>query len=490
MNRLYYVFACLLLVFQTYAQSVTITPGTTEPAIDAKTDQNGVKIPMMSSYERKDIANPTIGLMVFDKDLKALYLYNGNNWMRLAVTADDTPLISELMPNYSPIDFGNTTSFGESIAYQFPYLVVGDPDENKVTIWQYNDNKFTIHSVLQPSMNVQPEDARFGKSVAVYYFNSEYYLAVGHPRKKYNANSFVNHGAVHIYKLVSNIWTYQIGIYPGSTTTDDQFGYSVSLVEGSDNKLTLWAGAPFDDLDSSPNTSNVGSTFVFTKNPTGTGWTQKTKFQDAAANSNNQMGWCVSASYGDYSAAGAPGNNAGRGAIYAYKYNSGTTNYDLLTKIIPTDVAAGDGFGSSVYVRLDEMIGGSPYADVSGNADQGKAYTYYLPSSFNNYRESIFTDASGQANDNYGYSVGLYFEALAIGAPNKMVNNRPQAGAVFYILLGLGSEIFDIQVFEEINSGYNVKFGRALVVSSDPKVFVSSLGGTDKKGQISVVVPH
>jgi len=133
------------------------------------------------------------------------------------------------------------------------------------------------------------------------------------------------------------------------------------------------------------------------------------------------------------------------------------------------------------------MIVGSPYADVSGNADQGKVYTFNLQNSINNYNQTNYTDPSGQANDNYGYSVGLGYQYLAIGVPNKTVNNVPKAGGVYSINLATFGSISNMRLLTELNSSYGANFGRALVVSDNSEVMTSSLGGEYNYGQISII---
>jgi hypothetical protein len=79
---LVFVFSCVPSVF---SQGVGI--GTSLPHASAKVDiqssNSGILIPRLSTAQRKAIASPEMGLLVFDTDKKTFFFYDGQQWKGL-----------------------------------------------------------------------------------------------------------------------------------------------------------------------------------------------------------------------------------------------------------------------------------------------------------------------------------------------------------------------------------------------------------------------
>lgn len=84
------LFLLIIYSFQTFGQSITISPNSNSPLFDANSTINGVLIPRMTTAQRTAITNPAMGLLVFQTDNTAGFFVNRSsipaipNWSRLS----------------------------------------------------------------------------------------------------------------------------------------------------------------------------------------------------------------------------------------------------------------------------------------------------------------------------------------------------------------------------------------------------------------------
>ncbi len=107
----------------------------------------------------------------------------------------------------------------------------------------------------------------------------------------------------------------------------------------------------------------------------------------------------------------------------------------------PPGVPAGSGVGTSVAVRGNHALVGAPFVSVGGNAAQGVVYLFERDATTGLWglRETL-TDASGQANDWFGYSVALADHGHgAIGAPLADPGGVSNGGKVYKLWIYDGS---------------------------------------------------
>lgn len=86
-----YLFLLALLCLQYTSAQVGI--GTTSPdpssLLDMTSDEKGFLAPRMETSDRLAIVSPAEGLMVYDTDLKAFYIFNGTVWSELGAGVSD-----------------------------------------------------------------------------------------------------------------------------------------------------------------------------------------------------------------------------------------------------------------------------------------------------------------------------------------------------------------------------------------------------------------
>jgi hypothetical protein len=155
-----------------------------------------------------------------------------------------------------------------------------------------------------------------------------------------------------------NAWGQVAKVVASDGSANEWFGYSVSF-DGD----TLIVSAPFDE-DSPPNS---GSAFVFQRDHGGPGsWGQVTKITPSDGEAGDYFGYEVSIS-GDNAIVGAWGDDDigdTSGAAYLYHRNEGGPNaWGQMAKFKGTSGAAWDNFGASVAISANIVAVGVPGDD-------------------------------------------------------------------------------------------------------------------------------
>ncbi len=125
----------------------------------------------------------------------------------------------------------------------------------------------------------------------------------------------------------------------------------------------------------------------------------------------DQFGSSVAIS-GDYAIVGADRDDDNRGAAYIF-FRSGDA-WSQQEKLIATDGSAGDNFGWSVSINGDTAVVGAYGDDISG-ADQGSAYVFVRTgTAWGQQQKLVATD--GAANDQFGSGVSIEGDTIIVGA--------------------------------------------------------------------------
>lgn len=240
--------------------------------------------------------------------------------------------------------------------------------------------------------------------------------------------------------------------------TNDVFGWSVAV--SSD---TIVVGADDDD--------NKGSAYVFVK--PSAGWsgllteTAKLVASDGAA--SDLFGYSVGIS-NDTVVVGAPG----KGSTYIFvKPGSGWSGILTPTsKLIASDGAANDFFGTSVGLSNDTVIVGADSDNIGGNADRGSAYVFVKPGSG---WSGILTQTSklvasdGAANDFFGTSARISNDTIVVGTRG---DDSSKGSAYVFIKPsgGWGGPLIETAKLIASDGGAGDYFGASVGVSGDTVV--------------------
>ncbi|MGD8500126.1 MAG: FG-GAP repeat protein [Phycisphaerales bacterium] len=299
----------------------------------------------------------------------------------------------------------------------------------------------------------------FGYSVAT----STDYAVVGALRDDDNGDSS---GSVYIFERAGAGWVEQAKLTASDGTTDDNFGFAVSI---SGNRVIV--GAPFDD----DNGDNSGSAYIFERD--GENWVQQAKLIASDGMADALFGESVSIS-GDHAIVGvrcAGENGVPCGAAYIFK-RAGSEWFEQ-ARLAPSDGAAFDKFGWSVAMTDGYALVGAP-GDDDGGEDSGSAYIF--KHSDPNWVEDVkLTSSDAMGGDKFGYSVSISGEHAIIGAlfDDCHANNDSGSAYVFW----RDGESWTQQAKLVPRDGYVAdQFGNSVSIDGDYAIVGAELN--DEKG--------
>ncbi len=185
-------------------------------------------------------------------------------------------------------------------------------------------------------------------------------------------------------------------------------------------------GAPDDKIGSN---SVQGSAYVF-KKENGV-WTQQAKLLASDGAAEDFFGTSVDID-GDYIVVGAPSKIVNgmesAGGIYVF-YRSGD-QWNQQAILAASDPDSGDQLGRAVAISGLYLIAGAPYNDVSAQPDRGNAYIFSR-SGATWSQHAIISPTFGLPGDHIGKSVDIDGDKVLIGAPYDDNNNKVNAGCVY-----------------------------------------------------------
>lgn len=196
----------------------------------------------------------------------------------------------------------------------------------------------------------------------------------------------------------------------------------------------------------------------------GTNWVFMQKLTDATGAANDYFGYAVSIS-GNYAVVGAyvddVGANINQGSASIYQYNG--SSWVLMQKITDATGAANDYYGFAVAISGNYVIIGSLLDDIGANSDQGSAIIYQYNGSSWVLMQKI-TDASGIAGDQFGNSVSISGTRAVVGAAEDDVGgNNSQGSASIYQYSGSNWTL--MQKLTDANGAAGDLFGTSVSIS-------------------------
>jgi len=224
-------------------------------------------------------------------------------------------------------------------------------------------------------------------------------------------------GSVYVFIRNGTTWVQQAKLLASDGASQDIFGCSVSL----DDDTAL--------------VGSKGSAYVFTRSDTS--WTQQAKLIASDGGVGNYFGYSVSLS-DETVLIGAPAaNDNGNNSGSAYVFIRTGTTWTQQAKLIASDGAANDLFGSSVSLSGENALIGAKWDDDNG-LGSGSAYVFTRTGA--NWTQQVKLIApDGAENDEFGYSVSLFEDIALIAAP-KDDNNKNASGSVYVFTKGGDNE--------------------------------------------------
>jgi uncharacterized repeat protein (TIGR01451 family) len=286
-------------------------------------------------------------------------------------------------------------------------------------------------------------DERFGSAVAVDGDTA----VVGAPWHDLPGQ---NTGAAYVFVRTAGVWTLEAKLSPVGPPAVTGFGISVAVsgdtvVVGTQD---YWSKAAY----------------VFVRS--GGAWTQQAQLVGSDTQSFDDFGAAVSVS-GDTVVVGSPEDTTGfgssSGSAYVFVRSGGV--WTEQQKLLPADLAADDHFGQSVSVSGDSVVAGSPGDDTGLGINAGSAYVFVRSGAVWG-QESKLTAPGGVSGDGFGSSVSMRLDAAAVGAPAESAGlSGVGAVHVFRRAAGVWSEEQRI-----VASGSSKGFGAAVALDTDTLV--------------------
>jgi hypothetical protein len=292
---------------------------------------------------------------------------------------------------------------GVAIAMSNSFIALSDSNGSDVYVFDKDTSDGSILQTINEAGGVE-----FGNSIAIH----EDYIVIADQA----ANT--NTGEIFIYeKTGTNSWTAYANnpVTADVTNTQDFFGSAVAVTDDS-----IIVGAMGDD-------NKKGAVYIFQKDVDTGVWEQTQKIFISDGSANDQFGESISASE-DHFVAGASlkdslSGDVNSGAAYVFKYSTSWYEVDKLVSVDETTPEE-DRFGESVYINGDYIIVGSPAA----RSNKGVADVFYKKRSWGHLKKILGSDTA--PDDNFGTSVSVSGRFIAVGSPNEDTA-ASNAGAVY-----------------------------------------------------------
>lgn len=328
-----------------------------------------------------------------------IYHYNGSSW--------------DFVQKLAPGDLASGDNFGSSVSISGDYAIVSAPHQTlwKGSVYIFLNSGGTWSQVQKITASDGASNYQFGYSVSV----SNNYAVIGtHPQVARN-------GVAYIFENDGGTWSQAYKALASDGATSDRFGYSVSI--SGDYALI---GAYEEDHDASGGNqiTSAGSAYLFYRS--GGTWSQIQKLVASDRATDDNFGKAVSIS-GNNLVVGAyreDHDDTGAsyiwntGSVYVFKNNSGY--WTESQKLIASDRAYGDYFGSAVSISGDHIVIGadSEDEDASGANTQSSAGSAYIfvndAGTWSQDQKVVASDRA--ANDHFGFADAVSGSHALIGA--------------------------------------------------------------------------
>jgi predicted amidohydrolase len=273
-----------------------------------------------------------------------------------------------------------------------------------------------------------------------------------------------NSGSAYVFVRNGSTWTQQAKLLASDGAASDFFGRSVSI-----SGDTIIVGAEGDDDKG----SGSGSAYVFVRN--GSTWTQQAKLLASDGAASDKFGTSVSVS-GDTIVVGSTDDDdkgSNSGSAYVFVRNGST--WTQQAKLVPIDGAGFDNFGNSVSVSGDTIVVGSLYDDDKGSSS-GSAYVFVRSGSEWTQQAKLLA-SDGARDDYFGTSVSVSGDTIIVGS--NWDDDKGSASGSAYVFVRSGSTWTQQAKLVPIDGAASDYFGTSVSVSGDT-IVVGAYGDDDK----------
>jgi hypothetical protein len=305
-------------------------------------------------------------------------------------------------------------------------------------------------------------------------------------------------GAVYVFRRDGDVWSQEAYLKAQNTGPGDEFGHSVA-VDGD----VLVVGAPYEDGaargingPSDENALDSGAAYVFRRS--GAEWKPEAYLKAQNTGAQDNFGWSVGV-YGDTVVVGARAEDSSSrgvngadddtlsdaGAAYVFRHDGNAWTQEAYLKASNTGLE--DNFGRSLVLHGDTLAVGARFEDgasrgVNGDQENGvstnSGAVYVFRRSGTLWDQEAYLKASNTGvEDNFGLSLALSGDTLAVGAPeedsgatgangNQDSESTDASGAV-YVFRRTGATWAQEAYLKASNTGAGDNFGWSLSLAGD-----------------------
>ena len=316
--------------------------------------------------------------------------------------------------------------FGRSVAVDGNTAVVGAPEGDNETDPFAPGAAYVFKRVgktyVQEARLEAPDPelgAEFGRAVAI----KGNVIVVG--ARFASSGAVARAGAAYVFRKIGWKWVYEQKLTSADSSPEDNFGRAVAL---EDNLLVVTARK--EDA-SSP---DVGAAYVFHRK--GRTWKQEAKLTSSDPNPAALFGQSA-AVQGNLIVIGARDADTpaakGAGALYLFAWvpwiPSKWVEFD---KLYASDGKSGDQFAFNITVYGNIIASGARRADLTDpdRKDSGAVYLFGLYGwEWKEIQKLTASDA--RAGDEFGHSVAMSDNIIAVGARRADIDGNTDQGAVY-----------------------------------------------------------
>lgn len=343
-------------------------------------------------------------------------------------------------------------------------------------------NRATVASIAQKELfkagssvfNIADRDDRFGSSVAI----DGNTLVVGAPFEdspdaaSAELNTRTDSGAAYVFVFRNNAWRLLAILKASDAKACDGFGTSVDI-QGD----TIIVGAP--GLLTPPSLpqnctsfTQPGSAYIFKRS--GLAWNEAAILKASNAGVGDQFGETVAVDQTTI-AVGAIGEDttfSNSGAVYVFGLNA-TGQWSEQAFIKGSQPLVDDAMGTSLALQGETLVVGAPNTiTAQPGGPSGSVYVFSRDANGRWTEQARLTASNAATGDEFGKSVALFDDFLAVGAwleDSNQVAGRPgngilsDAGAV-YVFSRAGVKWTEEQILKASNADANDWFGNNLVL--------------------------
>lgn len=324
-------------------------------------------------------------------------------------------------------------------------------------------------------------------------------------------NSAAESGAVYLFRRVGSVWSQEMYIKAPDIDANDQFGRAVAM-DGD----TLAVGAPREDSSSAGNPADdaapdSGAVYIYRYD--GAAWNLEAYLKASPIAAGDLFGGAV-ALQGDVLVVGATGHDGAvtdSGAAFVFRRSGTTWTQEAVLKA--SSEITDSFFGTSVALNGDAIVVGA-WRETDGTVidsplpaspKSGAAYVFRRAGTAWS-QEARFQPPAVEDGDEFGYSVAIHGDVVAVGAPfedsgstgidGDAANNTINGAGAVYIFRrssGVWSQDAYVKPGHQLNNsmgfgtavalrGATLIVGAAIERGSNPGINPTPAGGAESSG--------